>query len=114
MTKKSEPATKDEVRQIVKEEVRQVVQDEVRQVVQDEVRQVVREEVTEVVGEVANEILTAISEQLEGINHKLDKHDRRLDEQAASINRIENILRPTVDKVDDHEMRLKRLEATAA
>ncbi len=66
-----------------------------------------RQDLEEMVGEVVTEILTAMSEQLDGVHQKLDQ-------QGNTINRIENILRPTTDKVDDHEIRLRHLETKAA
>ena len=88
MTKKSEPLTKDDVEKIVNRVVTRVV----------------NEVVSEVVGEVADNILTSVAESFE-------QHRK---ETAAGFNRIENILRPNTDKLDDHEVRLKRLEAQAA
>jgi hypothetical protein len=86
MSKKSEPATKEDVRQIV----------------------------SEVVGEVASEILTVMAEKFGEVDSRLDSMEGRLDSMGASINRLENILRPTADKVDDHEVRLRRLESRPA
>ena len=80
VTKKSEPATKDDVEKIV------------------------HKVVAEVVGDVATEILNVMAE-------RFAESDAR---HEAAHNHIENILRPTADKVDDHEVRIKRLEHQTA
>lgn len=92
MAKKSDPATNDDVRQIV----------------------------SEIVGEVANETLTVMAEHLEAMERRVKIELRAEirgsagesgDRSEARYNRLENILRPTADSMDDHEVRLKRLEA---
>jgi hypothetical protein len=87
MAKKSDPATKDDVERIVNKVV------------------------TDVVGEVATEILNVMAEQFEQMDKKMDKRFKDMD---GRMNSLENMVRPTADKVDNHEVRLKRLEAKAA
>lgn len=89
MSHKSEPATKADVEEIVYKIVHEVIAD--------------------VVGDVATGILTVMAEKFEQFEAA---SNARFDALEAGQTRIENILRPTVDKVDDHELRLGRLEAS--
>jgi hypothetical protein len=69
-----------------------------------DVEEIVNRVVTEVVGEVATEILNTMAERFAESEAQ----------NETRFNRLENILRPTVDKVDDHEVWFKHLEAKAA
>ncbi len=86
MSKKSEPATKDDVREIV----------------------------SEVVGEVASEILTVMAEKFEQVDARFEQVDARFDQLEGRMNRMENMLRPTIDTVDEHEAIIKRWKMKAA
>jgi hypothetical protein len=44
------------------------------------------------------------------IDERFKRQDRRFDKLDASVTRIENKLDATIDQVDNHESRLKRLE----
>lgn len=84
-------------------------------------KQDVEEIVGRVVGEIVGSALQLISDQFDGQNKQIAELQATTKElQAttkelqATTNRIENKLDPTIDQVDDHEVRLKRLESKAA
>jgi hypothetical protein len=60
--------------------------------------------VSDVTASVSAEILNVVTERFTSVDKGVEN----------ALNRIENILRPTVDKVDDHEGRLKHLETARA
>ena len=84
-----------------------------------------RDDVEEIVGRVVGEI---IGDALQLISGRFDKVERKLDEHSAlhrdhaahfdvidaSLNRIENKLDATIDRVDDHSTQLKLLKARTA
>jgi len=73
------------------------------------IKQDIEEIVGRVVGEIVGAALQLIASQFDEVHGELStKADK------ADINRLENKLDPTIDQVDDHSIRLKRLETAAA
>jgi len=75
---------------------------------------VTKDDVEEVVGRVVGEI---VGEAMQLISERFDKQDKvingvqvKVDDMQATLNRVENKLDATADKVDDHEIRLQQLE----
>ena len=90
-------AVEHKVRAVVQQEVRAVVQQEVRAVVQQEVRAVVQQEVRAVVQEELVPIRQDIQDLSEFVQHAVTESNDANQEQ-----------------IDDHEVRLTRLEKAIA
>src|SRR3954463_4622332 len=60
----------------------------------------------QIVEEVSTVTGTIIADALQLIAERFDDHDRKFEQVFVSLNRIENKLDATVDRVDDHESRL--------
>lgn len=60
---------------------------------------------------IVDSLTEVISTAMQSISEAYERHDSRLDKHEAALTRIENKLDATIDKVDDHEVRLRKLTA---
>ncbi len=100
-----EPATKRDVEEIVTRVVDKVV----------------GRVVGEVVGEVVGDLMTLISNRFDKVEKTQEEHSVLLaehsvmhEDHSVKLSRIENKLDPTIERVDDHAVRLLRLEKHSA
>jgi|GEM_PF-795729 len=81
----------------------------------------IRKDIEEVVSGAVQEVLGAMVEQFDKRDQKIDKLDQKitaLDQNLAdvdaTVNRIESKLDPTIEQVDNHQLRIGHLEQKAA
>ena len=74
------------------------------------IQKIVQTTVRPMIGELANDTAAGFAE----VHEKFAKVDEQLDSMQTDLNRIENKLDPTIEKVDNHGVRLARLEPKAA
>jgi hypothetical protein len=56
------------------------------------------------------ELQEAMRQGFDRVNERMDAHDGRFDEVDSRLDRIERKLDNTIERVDDHGVRLGRLE----
>ena len=61
-----------------------------------------------------DDIIDVIKDLTHMISRRFEDVDVRMDAHDASFDRLGSILRPTIDHVDDHKVRIKKLEQRPA
>lgn len=88
--------------------------DDQQSATRQDVKDIVTKVVSEIVGDVAQQTMGVISKEFTSVKKDIFGLKQDVKDLKATTNRIENKLDGTVDKVDDHEVRIKRLEKQPA